>query len=538
MQGKALPGFRDFYPEELALKNHIFATWRGVAARYGFEEYDGPPLEPLELYTKKSGDEIVQQLYAFRDKGDRDVALRPEMTPTLARMVAAHAQALKKPIRWFSLPQLFRYERQQRGRLREHFQLNMDIIGEAGPLADAELIAAAIDNVRAFGFGPGDVQVRVSDRRVLRTLLLGGGLSEVQLPTAFEVIDKSERVPQDALALVDHFERRRQLHLRKAATQQQGPEDAPVRHPDLDISRPEPERPHDVDRRGDQLGVGRGAGLADDVHVELEVLPQASSLLPLVAKQLREREPADRLFQGLGPRAHHARERRGHLGAQRHLAATLVLECVQLLHDLRTALLGIELQRLERRPVVLLEAVAARHLAPGGEDRVPESEVFRVKVAKATEGLSLHRNNLGDRREAGQAGERVPDGVKRAGDDHRLRVLLHQLERALEVALEGVCDAERTELALDAPQVPPTLGRRRVRHGEHEAIDLLGQALDHPEVVLVAQHAHERPAGTRRIGVVQRLRQHPRPVGVVRHVEDPLAAHLEPPRDEIGRAHV
>ncbi len=200
MQGQALPGFRDFYPEELAFRNSIFATWREVARRYGFQEYDGPPLEPLELYTEKSGEEIVQQLYAFEDKGGRKVALRPEMTPTLARMVGARAQALKKPLRWFSIPQLFRYERQQRGRLREHFQLNMDIVGEAGPLADAELIAAAIDIMRAFGFGPADVQARVSDRRVLRTLLLGSGLTEAQLPTAFEVIDKSERVPGDALA--------------------------------------------------------------------------------------------------------------------------------------------------------------------------------------------------------------------------------------------------------------------------------------------------------------------------------------------------
>jgi histidyl-tRNA synthetase len=199
MQGKALPGFRDFYPEELALRNHIFATWRSVAARYAFEEYDGPPLEPLELYTQKSGDEIVQQLYAFKDKGDRDVALRPEMTPTLARMVAAHAQALKKPIRWFSMPQLFRYERQQRGRLREHFQLNMDIIGEAGPLADAELIAAAIDIMRAFGLGPKDVQARISDRRVLRALLLGRGVTEAQLPATYATIDKADRVPRDVL---------------------------------------------------------------------------------------------------------------------------------------------------------------------------------------------------------------------------------------------------------------------------------------------------------------------------------------------------
>ena len=202
MQGQALPGFRDFYPDELALRNYIFATWREVARRYAFQEYDGPPLEPLELFTEKSGAEIEQQLYAFEDKGGRKVALRPEMTPTLARMVAAHAQALKKPIRWFSIPQLFRYERQQRGRLREHFQLNMDIIGEASPLADAELIAAAVDMMRAFGLGPQDVQARVSDRRVLRTLLVGGGLTESQLPASFDAIDKSERVPQDALAEV------------------------------------------------------------------------------------------------------------------------------------------------------------------------------------------------------------------------------------------------------------------------------------------------------------------------------------------------
>jgi len=196
MQGKALPGFRDFYPEELALKNHIFATWRAVAARYGFEEYDGPPLEPLELYTQKSGDEIVQQLYSFTDKGDRQVALRPEMTPTLARMVGARAQALKKPIRWFSIPQLFRYERQQRGRLREHFQLNMDLIGESSPLADAELVAAAIDIMRAFGLGPADVQARISDRRVLRALLLGAGVAEAKLSEAFVLIDKAERMPE------------------------------------------------------------------------------------------------------------------------------------------------------------------------------------------------------------------------------------------------------------------------------------------------------------------------------------------------------
>src|SRR5918912_542394 len=153
----ALPGFRDFYPQELSERAFIMAVWRDVARRFAFVEYDGPPLEPLELYTKKSGDEIVGQLYNFTDKGGREVALRPEMTPTLARMVAARANALRKPVRWFTVPQLFRYERQQKGRLREHFQLNVDILGEADVTADAELLAVAIDIVRALGLSSDDV---------------------------------------------------------------------------------------------------------------------------------------------------------------------------------------------------------------------------------------------------------------------------------------------------------------------------------------------------------------------------------------------
>jgi len=197
MNVTALPGFRDAFPDALARRRHIFAVWREVAARYGFEEYDGPPLEPLELYTRKSGEEIVEQLYNFTDKGGREVTLRPEMTPTLARMVAQHAARLKKPIRWFSLPQLFRYERQQRGRLREHFQLNMDIIGEAGPLADAEVIGAAVDIVRALGFGPGDVRARVSDRRVLSDALTGDlGVPAEIVPAVLAALDKFERAPE------------------------------------------------------------------------------------------------------------------------------------------------------------------------------------------------------------------------------------------------------------------------------------------------------------------------------------------------------
>lgn len=197
MQGQALPGFRDFYPPDLSLRTHIFRTWRDVARRYGFLEYDGPPLEPLELYTAKSGPEIVGQLYEFTDKGERRVALRPEMTPTLARMVGARAQALKKPIRWFSIPQLFRYERQQRGRLREHFQLNMDIMGEAGPGADAEIMAAVIDIARAFGFDQRDVRLKVSDRRILVDELTHRyDVPDAQIPDVLLALDKWERDPQ------------------------------------------------------------------------------------------------------------------------------------------------------------------------------------------------------------------------------------------------------------------------------------------------------------------------------------------------------
>ncbi len=199
MKTKALPGFRDFYPSDLALRSHIFNTWRTVAGRYGFEEYDGPPLEPLDLYTTKSGEEIVGQLYNFTDKGDRAVALRPEMTPTLARMVAARAGELRKPIRWFSIPQLFRYERQQRGRLREHFQLNCDLIGESGPLADAEIIALAVDCMRAFGLGPGDVRVRLSDRRVLTAILRQRNFRPDSFAQAFDFIDKYERLKQEQI---------------------------------------------------------------------------------------------------------------------------------------------------------------------------------------------------------------------------------------------------------------------------------------------------------------------------------------------------
>jgi histidyl-tRNA synthetase len=200
-----LPGFRDFYPEPLPHKDvwsadarqYIFNKWRDAARRYGFREYDGPPLEPLELFTTKSGAEIVGQLYNFKDKGDREIALRPEMTPTLARMVAAHERNYKKPIKWFAVPQLFRYERQQKGRLREHFQFNADIFGELDAAADAELIALLIDTLRGFGLTPEDFVIRLSSRNAWNDYFVQHGGQVGQEYDFFQVIDKLERTPPE-----------------------------------------------------------------------------------------------------------------------------------------------------------------------------------------------------------------------------------------------------------------------------------------------------------------------------------------------------
>jgi histidyl-tRNA synthetase len=196
MSQQPLPGFRDFYPEQFAERAHLFETWRRVVRRYAFLEYDGPPLEPLELYTQKSGEEIVTQLYNFVDKGERPVAMRPEMTPTFARMVGARAQTLRKPVRWFSLPQLFRYERTQKGRLREHFQLNVDIVGESDVLADAELLSIAIEIMRDLGLSDQDVRARVSDRRLLNGLLEHLAIPEGAWTAVYAVLDKLERQPR------------------------------------------------------------------------------------------------------------------------------------------------------------------------------------------------------------------------------------------------------------------------------------------------------------------------------------------------------
>ena len=200
-----LPGFRDFYPEPLphtdvwsaAARQYIFDKWREMARRYSFREYDGPPLESLELFTTKSGDEIVGQLYNFTDKGERNIALRPEMTPTLARMVAAHERQYKKPIKWFAVPQLYRYERQQKGRLREHFQFNADIMGENDPAADAELIALLIDTLRSFGLTGEDFVIRLSSRNAWQDFFEKGKGNPASAYEFFQTIDKLERAPPE-----------------------------------------------------------------------------------------------------------------------------------------------------------------------------------------------------------------------------------------------------------------------------------------------------------------------------------------------------
>ena len=200
-----LPGFRDFYPEPLPAsdvwsadaRQYIFDKWRATARRYGFREYDGPPLEPLELFTLKSGEEIVGQLYNFIDKGERAVALRPEMTPTLARMASAAERNYKKPFKWFALPQLFRYEKQQKGRLREHFQLNADIIGEPDVAADAELLALLIDTLRSFGLTQEDFVIRLSSRNAWAEFFSKRCADETKAYAFYQAVDKLEREPAE-----------------------------------------------------------------------------------------------------------------------------------------------------------------------------------------------------------------------------------------------------------------------------------------------------------------------------------------------------
>jgi len=190
---QSLPGFREFYPEECAARNALFTAWRGAARRQGFVEYDAPVLEPLELFTEKSGEEIRAQLFEFVDKGGRPVALRPEMTPSLARLVAAKAGSLRKPVKWFSIGEQFRYEKPQKGRLRSFYQFNADILGEPGPGADAECIALLVDALLSCGLKKNEFEVRVCDRRFWQFVLQHFGIPEDKISSMLPIIDKWER---------------------------------------------------------------------------------------------------------------------------------------------------------------------------------------------------------------------------------------------------------------------------------------------------------------------------------------------------------
>lgn len=195
---QTLPGFREFYPEDLSRRNHIFRLWRQTAGAYGFAEYDAPVLEPLDLYKTKSGDEIEGQLFSFTDKGGREVALRPEMTPTVCRLVGAKASSLKRPIKWFSIAEFYRYERMQKGRGRCFFQFNADIFGEPGPEAEIELIALLTQCLCSFGLTDQDFYVRLSDRNLWFYYLEALGLDEARIRAVLGAVDKFEKMGDDA----------------------------------------------------------------------------------------------------------------------------------------------------------------------------------------------------------------------------------------------------------------------------------------------------------------------------------------------------
>lgn len=195
---QTIKGFRDFFPEDCALRNYVFERWRTVAAGHGFVEYEGPALESTDLYRKKSGDEIVHQLFCFTTKGDEEVSLRPEVTPSLARMTAARQRHYSKPMKWFQVGPCYRYERQQRGRLREFHQFNVDILGESSPAADAELIATAIDSLRSFGLTQEDFAIRLSDRGLWARFQEKAGIAPEKTGEFLQVIDKMERAGPEA----------------------------------------------------------------------------------------------------------------------------------------------------------------------------------------------------------------------------------------------------------------------------------------------------------------------------------------------------
>ncbi|MEM7792514.1 MAG: histidine--tRNA ligase [Verrucomicrobiota bacterium] len=197
MQFETLPGFREFYPENCAVRNSLFEIWRRAAESFNFLEYDTPVLEPLELYIEKSGEEIVGQLFNFEDRGGRAVALRPEMTPSLARLIGAKANSLKRPVKWFNIGEHYRYERPQKGRLRAFYQFNADLLGESGPSADAELILLLVHTLQAFGLSASDFRLRLSDRDLWLLSLASEGLDHATATAVLGVVDKLERTTRE-----------------------------------------------------------------------------------------------------------------------------------------------------------------------------------------------------------------------------------------------------------------------------------------------------------------------------------------------------
>ena len=192
-------GTRDAFPEDLRLRAWLFGHFRQVGRLFGFEEYDAPVVESADLYVRKAGEEIVNQLYTFQDKSGRDLALRPEMTPSLARMILQRAGSLPLPVKWFSLPQCWRYERMTRGRTREHYQWNMDIIGVDDVTAETELLAALVTFFRGVGLTHENVQIRISNRRLLQAVLAAAGIGEDLFAPVCVLVDKLEKVPRDVV---------------------------------------------------------------------------------------------------------------------------------------------------------------------------------------------------------------------------------------------------------------------------------------------------------------------------------------------------
>ncbi|MFW6137674.1 MAG: histidine--tRNA ligase [Spirochaetota bacterium] len=190
-------GVRDLYPEVYAGLRYMFETWRKTALRYGFEEFEGPILETLQLYKIKSGEEIVSQLYNFTDRGGRELALRPELTPTLARMVARVQAQVPKPIKWFSIPRCLRYEKPQRGRLREFFQFNVDIIGETDELADLEVISLAVDSLANLGLGCEDFAVKINNRDFASGYFETLNIPDEKISALYKIIDNARKAPQE-----------------------------------------------------------------------------------------------------------------------------------------------------------------------------------------------------------------------------------------------------------------------------------------------------------------------------------------------------